>query len=208
MEKSKNVLYIDDDVSKYMRKELNKLKIPFEKECYLIQCEYMTFKAEDLNIVEKIVKKIQSEDILCVFIDSKLYVESKQDRTNGILIAYILKGCFPFLNVFIVSSQTNSVDAMASNTFKFLKKFDKENDNELVEQYISEITNCIKDEREMKRAISYFTNTRENGSINCEIEDEMQILLDKINNKFDGNFLTNESFEKIIKLLEEAIDNE
>ena len=97
---------------------------------------------------------------------------------------------------------------MASNTFKFLKKFDKENDNELVDQYISEIANCIKDEREMKRAISYFTNTRGNGSINSEIEDEMQILLDKINNKFDGNFLTNESFEKIIKLLEEAIDNE
>lgn len=208
MEKSKNVLYIDDDVSKYMRNELNKLKVPFKNECYLIKCKYMTFKANDLNVVEKIIKKIQSENILCVFIDSKLYVDSKQDRTNGIWIAYILKRCFPFLNVFIVSSQTNSDDAMASNTFKFLKKFDKENENELVEQYISEITNCIRDEREMKRAISYFTNTRENGIINSEIEDEMQILMDQINNKFDDNFLTNESFEKIIKLLEEAIDNE
>ncbi len=36
MEKSKNVLYIDDDVSTYMRNELNDLKVDFGKDCYLI----------------------------------------------------------------------------------------------------------------------------------------------------------------------------
>lgn len=202
----KNVLYVDDTISRYMRTELEKIKIDILSKIFEIKCDYMTYDPNISDILQVLIDKIEKNKYLCIFIDSKLYMDSSSDRTNGIWVSYILRCKFPFLNIYIISSQNNKENSMSNTKFPFLDKITKDSPKLLKDKYLEELKKCISDEMKMKEAINDFQTQTKN--VTYEIEDNMKILIDKINNNKYDDFVSNVEFKKIISLLEKVIDNE